>query len=902
MSSWSPQHFTLQEILQMIRQSTDVHSAAQPEHAITQKLNQFTGPPDYIGYLAHILSSSVQEQDSIRSIAAHLLESNARLILSVPPELAQYVKAAILQAVNDPSVMIRNAASRDIVAFLDVLEPKNWSECLQQLVNALDAPGDDKQEAAFNVLEKACEDYPRKMDMEINGTRPSDYMIPKFLSLSEHPSAKMRSHAVACLSHFVPVNSPSLFVHLDSFIACLFKRASDDDPSVRQHVCQAFHLLLAAQPKKLLPEMQNIAKFMLSSMKDKDKTVALEACEFWRIFAENVDLGSYLHPMLGEVVPVLIDCMVYGEDDLLWLGSDAEDDPVPDEEADIKPRHSGGKSDGLDHEATSGEPAAEGEQSKNRLGANGDDYDDTSTGWNLRKCAIAAIDVLGVHHGEELFNMLQNPLKDKLWTTEWQERESGILALGAIADGCIDFVGTHLPTLIPYLINTLNDPKATCWALGRYAKWTTRVTADKTLYFVPTMEGLLRMVLDNNKHVQEAGCIALTALEKEAGPEMIPYLDPVLRNLVFAFDKYQHKNMLVLYDAIGALTDAVGRALQNPGYVAILMPPLTDQWAKLKDDDKAVIPLSACLASVSIAIGPAFIPYAASVFERCKNLIHNSLQQQKAYQQNPELDEPDKYFLVAALGLLSGLTQGVGMALEPLISASQPHLMGLLTDCLKHPQAPVRQSAYALVGDLAMGCFTLLRPHMPGMMQELIMQLDPEPKVEFISASNNAAWSVGEVALRYGRDDTEFQQWVNPLISRLIPILLHPKAPRSLHENAAVSIGRIGLMHPGLVAPRLSEFAQAWCQTLCESSDNEEKDSAFRAFCTLVQTNPTGVLESLLWFCNSIARWEQPSPELNDMFRQLLQGFKARDAGGWAVQAASFPPLTRDRLATRYGV
>jgi transportin-1 len=70
-------------------------------------------------------------------------------------------------------------------------------------------------------------------------------------------------------------------------------------------------------------------------------------------------------------------------------------------------------------------------------------------------------------------------------------------------------------------------------------------------------------------------------------------------------------------------------------------------------------------------------------------------------------------------------------------------------------------------------------------------------------------------------DDPEFQQWVNPLISRLIPILLHPKAPRSLHENAAVSIGRIRLMHPALVAPHLAEFAQAWCQVLYEIRDNE---------------------------------------------------------------------------------
>ena len=140
-----------------------------------------------------------------------------------------------------------------------------------------------------------------------------------------------------------------------------------------------------------------------------------------------------------------------------------------------------------------------------------------------------------------------------------------------------------------------------------------------------------------------------------------------------------------------------------------------------------------------------------------------------------------------------------------------------------------------------MSCFVLLRPHMPEIMAELILQLDPEPKVEFISASNNAAWSVGEVALRYGRDDTEFRNWVTPLIARLIPILLHPKSPRSLHENAAVSIGRIGLMHPGLVAPHLQEFAQAWCQALHEIRDNEEKDSAFRGFCTLVQTNPAGV-------------------------------------------------------------
>ncbi|KAF8637781.1 hypothetical protein AX17_002572 [Amanita inopinata Kibby_2008] len=917
MAPWSPQPAGLQEILQTIHDSTDM--AVTVQRSITQKLNQFTRAPEYIAYLAYILSQMTQEEDRIRTIAGYLLKNNARLILQAPPDVIEYVKAAVLQAFNDPSIMVRNASSQDIVAFLGVLEPRNWPECLQQLVNTLDSPDLDRQEAAFNALEKACEDYPRKLDIEINGTRPLDYMIPKFLMLSEHPSAKMRSHAVACLSFFVPANCQSLFVHIDNFIACLFKRASDDDPSVRRHVCQALVLLLAARPEKLMPEMANVAEYMLYSTKDKNENVALEACEFWLTFAEDVDLAPYLHPLLAKVAPVLLDCMIYGEDDLLWLEGDTEDAAVPDKDSDIKPRHYSGKMHGLEREAGDGPP-------KTRIGAYGeetydsdeeDDYDlddddfaeELSTEWNLRKCAAAALDVLAVRFGGDLLTVLLEPLKNKLWSNDWLQRESAILALGAMAEGCLEAIEPHLPTLIPYLINTLNDTKPlvrsiTCWTLGRYASWCTQPISEehKSHFFIPTMEGLLRMVLDNNKRVQEAGCSAFATLEEDAGPELAPFLEPVLRNLVFAFEKYQHKNMLILYDAVGTLADAVGRALQNPLYVDILMPPLTTKWSKLRDDDEDLIPLLECLASVTIAIGPAFLPYAGPVFERCNSLIHKSLLEYQQYQQNPDFDEPDKSFLVVALDLLSGLTQGLGMALEPLINRTQPHLLSLLTICLKHPQAPVRQSAYALVGDMAMSCFVILRPHMPGIMQELILQLDPEPKVEFISASNNAAWSVGEVALRYGRDDPEFRQWVNPLISRLIPILLHPKAPRSLHENAAVSIGRIGLMHPALVAPHLSEFAQAWCQALYEIRDNEEKDSAFRGLCTLVQTNPAGIAKSLLWFCNSIVRWNQPSPELNNMFQTLLQGFKQHDSAGWAAQVASFPPVIQERLAVRYGV
>lgn len=57
---------------------------------------------------------------------------------------------------------------------------------------------------------------------------------------------------------------------------------------------------------------------------------------------------------------------------------------------------------------------------------------------------------------------------------------------------------------------------------------------------------------------------------------------------------------------------------------------------------------------------------------------------------------------------------------------------------------------------MAISCFEVLRPVVPQIMPELIEQIMPEPKIEFVSACNNAAWSVGEVALHYGSGELRF--------------------------------------------------------------------------------------------------------------------------------------------------
>lgn len=98
-------------------------------------------------------------------------------------------------------------------------------------------------------------------------------------------------------------------------------------------------------------------------------------------------------------------------------------------------------------------------------------------------------------------------------------------------------------------------------------------------------------MLDGNKRVQEAACSAFATLEEEACTELVPYLGFILETLVFAFSKYQHKNLLILYDAIGTLADSVGHHLNKPDYINLLMPPLIQKWNVLKDEDKDLFPL-----------------------------------------------------------------------------------------------------------------------------------------------------------------------------------------------------------------------------------------------------------------------------------------------------------------------
>lgn len=62
--------------------------------------------------------------------------------------------------------------------------------------------------------------------------------------------------------------------------------------------------------------------------------------------------------------------------------------------------------------------------------------------------------------------------------------------------------------------------------------------------------------------------------------------------------------------------------------------------------------------------------------------------------------------------------------------------------------AEVRQSAYAVLGDLAISCFEQIRSVVPQFMPHIVSQIDPQ--AEHVSVCNNATWAAGEIAIKWG--------------------------------------------------------------------------------------------------------------------------------------------------------
>jgi len=876
-------------------------------------LAQAKASPDINNYLTYLFSSSQAPQGlayspedyhAVRSAAAVMLKNNIRTgYKTIPADSLSLVRSSVPLALQDKNQSIRSYAGNVITEIVTRGGILGWPQLLPELLaligNESGTVTPETQEGAMAALAKVCEDNKKMLDKDYQGQRPLTFIIPKLIEFTANEKAKVRSLALGTINAFIPQKPQALLISIDDLLNRLFQLANDPSADVRRQVCRAFVQIVEIRPDKILPHIEGLVDYMIAQQrKIEDEDLACDAAEFWLTVGEHNELWKSLGPYLHKIIPVLLESMVYSDEDIAMLEGGGNDADEEDRAEDIKPKFAknkgartlangevdeNGDENGGSYSKVSG---IEDDVDEGEIEEFDDDDDDANPEdrWNLRKCSAAALDVFATDFKGPVFETILPYLTDNLRHQEWAYREAAVLALGAVAEGCLPVVTPHLPELVPYLLHLLKDPEPlvrqiTCWTLGRYSAWGASLTdpAIRAQFFEPMMEGILLKMLDPNKRVQEAGASAFAHLEEKASAGLTPYCEPIIGQFVRCFEKYKDRNMFILYDCVQTLAEHVGHGLAQPQLINMLMPALIHRWNKVSDQSRELFPLLECLSYVATALAESFAPFAAPVFTRCIKIIHQNLEEYLAAVKNPILDSPDKDFLVTSLDLLSAIVQAVDdKQSAELVSGSQPKLFELLQFCMEDPENDVRQSSYALLGDCAKYVFPQLQPFLPTLLPALIKQLDLDNIIQEqietgFSVVNNACWSSGEISIQNGK---QMGPYVGNLLQRFLEILGNPEVPKSVLENAAIALGRLGLDNFEIMSPHLATFALPFLKNINNVDNTLEKATACKGFTLCVIHNPQAMEKDLPRFFNMIARYKMDEMTKNPLMADLQQIFK----------------------------
>lgn len=856
-------------------------------------LDQATASPDYINYITYIFSHPqspplsgihANEYPTVRFAAGTYVKTKIAISYGrISPESLVYVKAAALHTLHDTNRNVSRAAGNIITTLVKEGAKKGgllqWPEIINDLLclvgNTAGNVPMPAREASMDALLMVCDDNRRILEREYSGQCALNTIIPSLLGFTSIESPKIRAASLSAIHVFLPQRPRVLMAALDQFLSQLFALASESNTEVRKMVCVSFSQLVDIAPEKLAPHMEGLVNYIIMQQQcQDDPELALEAAEFWITGADDNRhwLQNELAPYMPQIIPVLLQNMIYDEDEVARLMDEQDDADLEDRAEDLRPQFAKSKADRLntsrpadqmntaeEQQAEDESDLSEGEIEDSELG------DDPSDEWTLRKCSAAALDIFANVHQSPVFEIILPYLKETLRHEQWPNREAAVLTLGAVADGCMEAVIKHLPELVPYLISLLADPQPavrqiTCWCLSRYSKWAAELgQAQKAEFFEPMMDGILCRMLDNNKKVQEAAASAFASLEEKSEENLKPYCEPILRQFVECFGKYKDRNMYILYDCVQTLADSVGEELA-PQLEEILMPTIIERYNFISDDSRDLFPLLECLGFLADAYGPAFAKYAPEFFARCKKIIYNNLEASVQFANKEIVDEPDKDFLITSIDLISCIIQ----AIDPqdsckLIEDKQTPFFGLLCYCLQYYHFEVRQSTYALLGDCAIKVYSDLRPFLPQILPILIKQLDldsipDDDRHVGFSVLNNACWSCGEIAVKVTGDETpHIEPYVNGLYKGMFRIIESEEIPESVTENGAMALGRLGSCCAKQMAPHLGEFSQKFLELMDRVELTDEKASALLGFNQIVMKNPQAMEASLLHYFSTIA-------------------------------------------------
>ncbi len=364
----------MQSVMKLLQLSANTSREAQAQ--VVQGQEQLQRHPEWMTHLCAVLIANNSQCDRYHRQLAGIMLKNfvKRQYGTTTAEAREALKQMILRALGDEHVPVRRTAGTVILSVVEKEEGfDKWNGLLQSLVQALDAAAPPAlQDGALYCVALLCEDATR--ELEDCAQRPLNALVPILVRLLGGAAGEVpRLRALRALNAFVVDWPNAMKINSQAFLDAVFVCANSSDAEVCREVCRTFStlcdvkgkwnclrlfcshssLLCSAkflfslsfshslpppcQPDLIGRYIQSVASFMLAqSGKRSEPELQCEAMEFWQVLAEQVMWHEALRAKVQQLLPLLLDGILYDAEDVEAL-MELDDASVPLAERHIAP-------------------------------------------------------------------------------------------------------------------------------------------------------------------------------------------------------------------------------------------------------------------------------------------------------------------------------------------------------------------------------------------------------------------------------------------------------------------------------------------------------------------------------------------------------------------------------------
>ena len=668
------------------------------------------------------------------------------------------------------------------------------------------------------------------------------------------------------------------------------------DSTTMGYVIRSLVLLIPFRDA-VAPSFSHLVSLMCQKSVDPDEDIRREAIEFWSAVLYEPKFAEEAFQHLPQIIPVLLDCMVYSEMELGMLQGTDNDWNVPDKAEDVNP-----------HKYVTRHRA---------IGDEADDEDDDDVmSSTLRANAGLTLDKLAEHYGDQLLHGVLTIVDQKMSSNDWRQVEAAVMAVGAIAEGCYEGMLQYVGFFLKRLFQLLNEDsshyliKCMClWTISQYSPWFGTEDGMKAEFLGAAMESILARMKSPSKRLQDAATSCLSVIADQLYEnELEPYAVAIVQTVSDCFKHYQLKNLYLLLECVTSLCNHLGSRVAHEDCFNTLVAPMVDMWGKVPNDSPMLYPFFQCFASVCQALGSGIMPMAQQIFDRAFTLASHHVQARAQLKSNPNADVPEEDILVVSLDLLSGLSDALKGSIVTLIQG-QPDFVNLLGAALNDPSPIVRQGSYAVIGDLATAAPLMVQSLLPNLEGLFFTALqDPENNT---GEAANVAWILTD--LMSNQVDDGSPTLTSGHVDKYLPLLcrnmtlLKGEGMLNMAQNSALAVGRFLYTDSGAIQRNGQLAPSRWVHSFFDimqhiRSTVAVKEVAVRGVLYVLSSSPAEGVSALHSMFDTAVSFTSPSVELKRDFAQLFEVMKNGMGAGWGQSVAQYDKKKATKLRTTYGV